>query len=250
MSSVVIAGDTSGTITLAAPAVSGTTVLTLPTTNGTLVTTGTTTGISGSAISTGTVATTVGGTGLTSFTSGGAMYATSTSALTTGTLPIASGGTGTTSTTFVNAATNVTGTLPVANGGTGTATPSLVGGTNITISGSWPNQTVTASGGGVTSLNGQTGAITNTDLYAIGSYITGRPQNATNYVVNNTIAGSSLYSAPPGNRWNNSTSAWVNPSGNAPGYQDLTNTGTWRCTSAAVGWTATQNFCGVWVRIS
>ena len=35
-----------------------------------------------------------GGTALTSFTDGGAMYATSTSALTTGTLPVASGGTG------------------------------------------------------------------------------------------------------------------------------------------------------------
>jgi hypothetical protein len=41
-----------------------------------------------------TIATNKGGTGLTSFTSGGAVYATSTSALTTGTLPVASGGTG------------------------------------------------------------------------------------------------------------------------------------------------------------
>ena len=38
MSSVVIAGDTSGTVTLAAPAVSGTTTLTLPSTSGTIVT--------------------------------------------------------------------------------------------------------------------------------------------------------------------------------------------------------------------
>ena len=45
----------------------------------------------------GTLATTNGGTGLTSFTSGGAMYATSSSALTTGTLPITAGGTGITS---------------------------------------------------------------------------------------------------------------------------------------------------------
>lgn len=44
-----------------------------------------------------TIATNRGGTGLTSFTSGGAVYATSTSALTTGTLPVASGGTGITS---------------------------------------------------------------------------------------------------------------------------------------------------------
>jgi hypothetical protein len=41
-----------------------------------------------------TIATTRGGTGLTSFNSGGAVYATSTSALTTGTLPVASGGIG------------------------------------------------------------------------------------------------------------------------------------------------------------
>lgn len=41
MSSVVIAGDTSGSVTLSAPAVSGTTTLTLPTTSGTIVTTNT-----------------------------------------------------------------------------------------------------------------------------------------------------------------------------------------------------------------
>ena len=35
------------------------------------------------------------------------------------------------------------GVLPVASGGSGTNTPSLVSGTGITISGSWPNQTVT-----------------------------------------------------------------------------------------------------------
>lgn len=41
MSSVVIAGDTSGTVTLSAPAVAGTTTLTLPSTSGTVVTTNT-----------------------------------------------------------------------------------------------------------------------------------------------------------------------------------------------------------------
>ncbi len=41
MSSVIIAGNTSGTITLDAPAVAGTTTLTLPTTSGTIVTTNT-----------------------------------------------------------------------------------------------------------------------------------------------------------------------------------------------------------------
>lgn len=45
-------------------------------------------------------------------------------------------------------AANVTGIVAVANGGTGTSTPSLVAGTNVTISGSFPNQTINASGGG------------------------------------------------------------------------------------------------------
>ena len=49
----------------------------------------------------GTLATTHGGTGLTSFTNGGAVYATSTSTLTTGTLPVASGGSGVTTITGV-----------------------------------------------------------------------------------------------------------------------------------------------------
>ena len=40
MSSVVISGNTSGTITLDAPAVAGTTTLTLPATSGTVITTG------------------------------------------------------------------------------------------------------------------------------------------------------------------------------------------------------------------
>ena len=41
------------------------------------------------------------------------------------------------------------GLLDVANGGTGTATPALVAGTNVTVTGTWPNQTInsTSSGG-------------------------------------------------------------------------------------------------------
>lgn len=108
------------------------------------------------------------------------------SALTLGAaLPVASGGTGVTSSTgtgsnvlsnsptlvspalgtpssgvLTNAtglplSTGVTGTLPVANGGTGTPTPALVQGTNITITGTWPNQTINAAGAG-----NLTGAVT------------------------------------------------------------------------------------------
>jgi hypothetical protein len=135
------------------------------------------------------VAATAGGTGQTSYAVGDVLYASTTTALSkladvatgnalisggvgvapsygkigltthvSGTLPVANGGTGTTSTTFVNLASNVTGTLPVANGGTGTTTPSLVAGTNISLSGTWPNQTITASGGG------GSGTVTSVDL--------------------------------------------------------------------------------------
>lgn len=41
----------------------------------------------------------------------------------------------------------VTGVLPIANGGNGTATPALTAGTNVTITGTWPNYTIAASGG-------------------------------------------------------------------------------------------------------
>jgi hypothetical protein len=39
-------------------------------------------------------------------------------------------------------ASGVSGTLPVANGGTGTTTPGIVAGNSISVSGTWPNQTV------------------------------------------------------------------------------------------------------------
>jgi hypothetical protein len=103
-STITLAGNlaTSGAYPLTLTT-TGSTNITLPT-NGTLVSSTVTT-LSNLAsigtITTGvwngtTIATGYGGTGLTSFTSGGAVYATSTSALTTGTLPVASGGTGVT----------------------------------------------------------------------------------------------------------------------------------------------------------
>ena len=63
MASIVVNGDTSGAVTLSAPAVAGTVTVTLPSANGTMLTTASSTGISGSAISSGTVAEAYGGTG-------------------------------------------------------------------------------------------------------------------------------------------------------------------------------------------
>jgi len=55
-----------------------------------------------------------------------------------------------TSATGLPLTTGVTGILPVANGGTATATPSLVQGSGVTITGTWPNQTIAATGTGGT----------------------------------------------------------------------------------------------------
>ena len=48
----------------------------------------------------------------------------------------------------------IIGQVAVAQGGTGTSTPSLVAGTNVSITGTWPNQTINSSnpGGTVTSV--------------------------------------------------------------------------------------------------
>ena len=94
-----------------------------------------------------TIATGYGGTGLTTFTSGGAVYATSTSALTTGTLPTTSGGTG------LNAYT--TGDIIYASA-TNTLSR-LAAGTNgyvLTLAAGVP--TWAASTGGVTSFSAGT----------------------------------------------------------------------------------------------
>jgi hypothetical protein len=74
--------------------------------------------------------------------------------------------------------THLSSPLPVNQGGTGTTTPALVPGTNVTISGTWPNQTINASGGGgggVSSLNTLTGAV----VLAAGTNVTITPSGNT-----------------------------------------------------------------------
>jgi hypothetical protein len=149
---------------------------------------------------------------------------------------------------------DMTGTLAVANGGTGTASPSLVGGTNITISGSWPNQTVTAAGGGVTSLNGQTGAITNTDFNAIGSYTAGVIASTfdTQYSAGTTIAGSLIVQRTDQN--GSGLSPFQSVSAGNTSRTNNSKTGTWRAMAfsrngpnSCGDWPLTSN---LWVRIS
>lgn len=56
----------------------------------------------------------------------------------------------------------VFGVLPIANGGTGTQVPSLIGGTNCTVTGPWPNQTISCTGGG----GGGSGTVTTVSVAA------------------------------------------------------------------------------------
>jgi hypothetical protein len=79
-------------------------------------------------------------------------------------------------------AANIT---PVANGGTGTATPSLVQGTGVTITGSWPNQTINATGTGTVTSVGGTGTVN-------GITLTGTVTSSGNLTLGGTLSGVNL----------------------------------------------------------
>lgn len=147
------------------------------------------TATSGAVTLAGTLATANGGTNLTSFTSGGAVYATSTSALTTGTLPVASGGTGLASGTSGGIlAYTATGTLAssgalaqnkvVIGGGAGVApsTTSLLGTAVAQTSGTY----IQAVGYADTVVAlGSTGAAINLDVVNGGVFTATLSQTAT-----------------------------------------------------------------------
>ena len=120
--------------------------------------TGTTNVVTLGTVTTGTwnattIATNKGGTGLTSFTSGGAVYATSSSALTTGTLPATAGGTGVTSSTG-------NGNLLIGNSSNGWTVATLTGTVNrITVTNSSGGITLSAPQDLATSSNPQFGSL-------------------------------------------------------------------------------------------
>jgi hypothetical protein len=103
-----------------------------------------------------------GGTGFASYDVGDLIYAGTTTAFSkladvaTGNALISGGVGAAPSYGKIGLTTHVSGTLPVANGGTGTASPGLVQGTNITITGSWPNQTINATSSGSGTVNSGT----------------------------------------------------------------------------------------------
>ena len=98
-------------------------------------------------------------------------------------------------------ATNVpvnqaTGILAVSHGGTGTATPNIVGGTNISVTGTWPNQTISASGSAAGNV---TGPVSSTDNAVV------RFDNTTGQVIQNSGVIISDANAISGGTWNGAT---------------------------------------------
>jgi len=155
---------------------------------------------------TNALGTSYGGTGLTSFTSGGAVYATSTSVLTTGTLPIASGGTNSTAaataggvgygtgTAHAYTAAGTSGQPLISAGSSAPAFGTIALGTaNTNVSGTL---TVTNGGTGASTL---TGVLKGTGTTAITAATAGTdfvaPGTATTFTATQTFNGSSSVEA-------------------------------------------------------
>lgn len=74
----------------------------------------------------------------------------------------------------------LTSPVPVNKGGTGTTTPSLVAGSGVTVSGTWPNQTITASGGGTLTVTDGTNTVSAaTQVTFNGGSVSGTTPNAS-----------------------------------------------------------------------
>jgi hypothetical protein len=88
------------------------------------------------------------------------------------------------------------GILAVNRGGTGTATPSLVQGTNIAVTGTWPNQTISATGTAAGDVTGPASATDNA---------VARFNNTTGQVIQNSGVIISDSNVITGGTWNGAT---------------------------------------------
>ena len=163
--------------------------------------------------------------------------------------------------TALNASNISTGTLAVARGGTGATTlnaaaviigngssaPTFVApgsNGNVLVSNGSAWTSAAPAGGGVTSLNGQTGAITNTGTNVIGSYAvagSGLGTNVGNFTYGATTSGGNI------NKY--AHLYWCGDIGYVVlGNQNITLSGTWRAMGGGVGGGSPAQ--GLWVRIS
>jgi hypothetical protein len=132
---------------------------------------------------------TSGGTGVTTSTGTGNNVLSTSPTLVTPALGTPSSAT-LTNATGLPLSTGVTGLLPVASGGTGTATPALVQGTNVTITGTWPNQTINAAG-----LGNLTGAVTSVGTAtSLGSFTSA---NLAAALTDETGSGAAVFATSP-----------------------------------------------------
>jgi hypothetical protein len=162
-------------------------------------TTGTAAGLSA------TLAVASGGTGVTTSTGTGSVVLSTSPTLVTPLLGTPTSG-NLANCTFPTLNQNTSGTaaglssiLAVASGGTGTATPALVQGTGVTITGSWPNQTIAAS-----SAAGQYQAVASGTL-ANGSKIIVNLDGTVSAVIADSQSGGSATAFSGGSTITNST---------------------------------------------
>jgi hypothetical protein len=204
--------------------VNGITLTGTVTSTGNLTLGGTLSGVNLTSQVTGTLPVANGGTGVTTSTGSGSNVLSTSPTLVTPILGTPTSGVAT-NLTGLPLTTGVTGLLPVANGGTGTATPSIVAGSNISVTGTWPNQTIasTASGsvtsvtgsGNIASSGGTTPNITFTGILPVAS---GGTATATPGLVagsNVTVTGT----------WPNQTIAAVGGGGSTAGVYPAIATG-------------------------
>ena len=177
----------------------------------------------------------------------------------------------------ITSISGLTTALTVAQGGTGAATLTannvLLGNGTSALQAVAPGSSgnlLTSNGttwtsaappaGGVTSLNGQTGAVVTTDFGGIGSCAILVSAQTSDTAVGGTIAGSSLrYNLSIVNNTAGSiTFGYINSISNSYGGGGTSVSGTWRKTSGEVNWRAVYSPCGytyyftsaLWIRIS
>ena len=150
----------------------------------------------------------------------------------------------------------------ILNGTTGITTPDLTSTDDITansatvltntsnipaanLTGSLPaiDGSALTGVGGVASLNGETGAITNTSLDAIGSYLWGRPASTTAYAPGSTAA--SVHSVNGGYLY----MGFYDQYGWQSRLSSRVASGTWRCITGSQS-DGGRYALALWVRIS
>jgi Uncharacterized conserved protein (DUF2190) len=109
--------------------------------------------------------------------------------------------------------------LPVSSGGTGTAAPTLTAGSNISVSGAWPNQTVSFAGTMPASQPGGSNQFLTSYNSSTGLFSMAQPafSNLSGTIAANQIASSPITNDCP--QWNGSNFQWAACAGGsgAPG---------------------------------